>query len=250
MRRRRSAEKIIGVTFDITDHKELQQQKDDFIGIASHELKTPVTSIKAYTQLLGRILLQKGDSLEAAMVTKMDNQITRLTKLIGDLLDVTKINSGKLQFNEICFDLNALTCEIVEELQRTTETHRLIETVSTPVMVFADPERIGQVMTNLITNAIKYSPAADKILINTYIKNSEIVFCVQDFGIGISVEKQEKVFEQFYRVSGDMQHTFPGLGLGLYIAAQIIKRARGNIWLESQEGEGATFCFSLPIQQP
>jgi PAS domain S-box-containing protein len=237
----------IGSCVDITEQKLIQQQKDDFIGIASHELKTPVTSIKAYTQVLEKMLLKKGEVKEAAMITRMDGQINRLTSLIADLLDVTKINSGKLQFNDREFDFVPMVQELVEDLQRTTEKHKLIENHAEIGIVFGDKERIGQVIANLITNAIKYSPQADKIVISTSIKDGHVKLCVQDFGIGIPEDKLNKVFEQFYRVSGDMQHTFPGLGLGLYISSEIIKRESGKIWVTSSVGQGSTFCFSIPL---
>jgi hypothetical protein len=115
-------------------------------------------------------------------------------------------------------------------------------------VVYGDRERIGQVISNLITNAIKYSPQADKIIISTSLKDDEVELRVQDFGIGISKDKLAKVFEQFYRVSGDMQHTFPGLGLGLYISSEIIKREGGRIWVTSEVGKGSTFCFAIPLR--
>jgi signal transduction histidine kinase len=234
----------------MTEQKNLQQQKDDFIGIASHELKTPVTSIKGYAQVLEKMLQKKGDVKEAMMMNRMDAQIRRLTNLIGDLLDVTKINSGKLQFNDEPFEFNEMVKELVEDLQRTTEQHRLVEELNETGLVFGDKERISQVITNLVTNAIKYSPGADKIIIHASTKNNEVVLCVEDYGIGIPADKLENVFEQFYRVSGDMQHTFPGLGLGLYISSEIIKREGGRIWVNSTEGKGSTFCFALPLYQP
>ena len=157
----------IGACVDITEQKQLQQQKDDFIGIASHELKTPITSIKAYTQVLEQMLLKKGEIKEAGMINKMDVQINRLTSLITDLLDVTKINSGKLQFNDSEFDFNPLVKEIKEDLQRTTDNHTIISRLAHTVTVLGDRERIGQVITNLVTNAIKYSPDADKIIIES-----------------------------------------------------------------------------------
>jgi PAS domain S-box-containing protein len=239
----------IGACVDITEQKNLQQQKDDFIGVASHELKTPVTSIKAYTQVLERMLKKNGETKEAEMIKRMDGQVNRLTSLIGDLLDVTKINSGRLQFNDREFDFNSFVKELIEDLQRTSEKHRLLENLAETGVVFSDKERIGQVITNLITNAVKYSPNSDKIIIHTSLKNDEINLCVQDFGIGISKDKLDKVFEQFYRVSGNMQHTFPGLGLGLYISSEIIKREGGRIWVSSVEGEGSSFCFSLPLKK-
>lgn len=194
------------------------------------------------------MLLKNGETREAAMISRMDMQLNRLTNLIGDLLDVTKINSGKLQFNHRDFEFNTLVKELVEDLQRTTEKHTLIEQLTPTGIVFGDKERIGQVITNLVTNAIKYSPRAEKIIIHTALKGNEVNLCVQDFGIGIAEDKLGKVFEQFYRVSGDMQHTFPGLGLGLYISSEIIKREGGRIWVTSKEGEGSTFCFALPLK--
>jgi PAS domain S-box-containing protein len=241
---------FIGVSFDITETKQLQQQKDDFIGIASHELKTPVTSIKAYAQVLERILLKKGDLMEAGLMTKMDNQLNRLTNLIGDLLDVTKVNLGKLQYNHVHFDFNEMIRSAIEELQRTTESHNIVEDLTEVGSVFADKERISQVVTNLVTNAIKYSPDSAKIVIHTSLEDNNIVVCVEDFGIGIAEDKLNKVFEQFYRVSGNMQHTFPGLGLGLYISSEIIKREGGKIWVNSSEGKGSNFCFSIPRHKP
>ena len=238
----------IGTCVDITELKQLQQQKDDFIGIASHELKTPVTSIKAYTQVLEKIMIQQGNTKEAGMMKRMDIQINRLTSLIGDLLDVTKINSGKLQFNDQDFEFVDFVQHLLEDIQVTSIKHELIGKLPAACYVHGDKDRIGQVITNLVTNAIKYSPNADKIIIHSAIKDNEITLCVQDFGIGIPKENIGKVFEQFYRVSGDVQHTFPGLGLGLYISSEIIKREGGRIWVTSQEGKGSIFCFALPVK--
>ncbi|RYY56168.1 MAG: PAS domain S-box protein [Chitinophagaceae bacterium] len=237
----------IGACVDITEQKSLQQQKDDFIGIASHELKTPVTSIKGYTQLLEQMLTDKGDLREAALMQRMDKQVNRLTNLIGDLLDVTKITAGKLQFNETVFDFNPMVRELVEDLQRTTVRHTLVEHYEEAGFVYADKDRIGQVITNLISNAIKYSPGSDEIVIRTCRQDNHIILSVEDFGIGIAREKLERVFEQFYRVGGEAQQSFPGLGLGLFISSEIIKRETGKIWVTSEPGKGSTFSFQLPI---
>lgn len=237
----------IGAFVDITEQKKLQQQKDEFIGIASHELKTPITSIKAYTQILERMLMKSGNVNDAGMMRKMDAQINRLTSLIGDLLDVTKINTGKLQFNDRYFDFDELLAELMEDLQRTAGQHTLIANASPVGLVYGDRERISQVIINLVTNAVKYSPQSDRVIIDVTLKDGELNFSVQDFGIGIASKNLTKVFDQFYRVSGDMQNTFQGLGLGLYISAEIIRREGGKIWVTSKEGEGSTFYFSLPV---
>lgn len=239
----------IGACVDITEQKLMQKQKDDFIGIASHELKTPVTSIKAYAQVLQAIFQREGDDKKAVMLGKMNSQVDRLTCLIADLLDVTKIQSGRLRFNDNYFDFNELLIDLTEDLQRTSTNHKILTQFNTALQVYADKDRIAQVITNLITNAIKYSPQADSIIVSSKVVDNEVHLCVQDFGIGINPTKKDRVFEQFYRVSGDMQHTFPGLGLGLYISSEIIKREGGHIWVNSIEGEGSTFCFALPLNR-
>jgi len=238
---------ILHAAMDVTKQVQLQQQKDEFLGIASHELKTPVTSIKAYTQVLERMIRKDGDEKKANMVRKMDIQLNRLTGLIGDLLDVTKIQSGKMTFNQSKFDFDLLIQDIVEEMQHITSQHQINFDLKSIATVFADKERIGQVITNFLSNAIKYSSDANSIEVKSILKNDEVILSVQDHGIGISPELQHLVFDQFYRVGGNLQHTYPGLGLGLYISAEIIKNEGGRIWVKSEEGKGSTFYFALKI---
>ncbi|MGZ5198128.1 MAG: ATP-binding protein, partial [Kaistella sp.] len=238
--------KWIGTSTNIHEFKNLVTQKDTFLGIASHELKTPLTSLKLYAQVLERMLKKSGDEKNAEFAKKMDLQVIKLTSLIGDLLDVTKINSGKIHLNNDVFDFEKLVQESVEEMQMST-LHQIEITTENVGMVFADRERISQVITNLISNAIKYSPDAEKIMIEVNGDGKEVIFTVKDFGIGMPVEKKDRVFEQYYRVSGDEQSTFPGLGLGLYIASQIVERSKGKIWVNSVLGKGSTFSFSLPV---
>ena len=235
---------------DITERKQLESQKDEFISIASHELKTPITSVKAYAQILGQRFRKINDLKSVELAEKMDLQLDKLTSLIGDLLDVTKIEAGRIQFNESNFNFNELVDSTVEELQRTTLKHRINVSLQPSVTVHGDQDRLGQVITNFITNAIKYSPQADSIIIKTSVDNSKVTLAVQDFGLGLSRVDQAKVFERFYRVSGSDQNTYPGLGLGLYISSEIIKRHKGRIWVESKKNKGSTFCFSLPITAP
>lgn len=235
----------IGSSTDINEFKILENQKDTFLGIASHELKTPLTSIKIYAQVLERALAKSGDEKNAVFARKMDEQVVRLTSLIGDLLDVTKINTGRIQINEQLFDFSELVAEIAEE-QQLVARHKILHKCKPVGMIVADRNRIGQVITNLISNALKYSPDAEEIIIYTDEDDDNVQFCVHDFGIGMPEDKKDRVFEQYYRVSGDEQHTFAGLGLGLYIASEIIQRSNGKIWVNSVLGKGSTFCFSLP----
>ena len=232
---------------DITERKQLEQQKDEFVSIASHELKTPITSVKAYTQILGQRFRKAEDMKSVELVEKMDAQLDKLTNLIGDLLDITKIEAGRIQFHESYFDFNELIEETVVELQRTTSKHRITKKLQPGVTVYGDRDRLGQVLTNFITNAIKYSPQADKIIVKTDVDKNNVTLSVQDFGVGLSQKDQAKVFERFYRVGGSDQATYPGLGLGLYIASEIIKRHKGRIWVESKKANGSTFYFSLPM---
>ncbi len=237
---------MIGVIQDITDQKNIQQQKDNFMAMANHELKTPLTSIKAYTQLIEIMLKDRGAPEEVQMISKMDRQINRLTNLVSDLLSINNLNAGRLVFNRSVFDLNELILERVEELQSTTKQHRINAKLKQTQNVFADREKVGQVINNLIANAIKYSPDATKINIYNRTESEDIIVFVQDFGIGINKDEQESIFEQFYRSNDRKHQTFPGFGLGLYIAADIIKKEGGRIWVNSAVGEGSTFCFSLP----
>ena len=236
---------VAGSTRDITTRKQLESQKDDFMGIVSHELKTPVTSIKAFTQVLQNRFIRAGDEKSAALLGKMDTQINKLTSLIGDLLDVTKIEGGKLQLNEDFFSFDALVDEVVEAMQRTTTRHTIERQGVTNTTLYGDKDRIEQVIINFLTNAIKYSPQSDKIIVQSRTEKDHVMLSVQDFGVGIPEEKQQQVFERFYRVSGN--ETIPGIGLGLYISAEIIKRQKGTIGVESEQGKGSTFYFSLPI---
>ncbi|MGY4386304.1 PAS domain S-box-containing protein [Pedobacter sp. UYP24] len=242
--------KWYGTNTDITQQKELETQKDNFLGVASHELKTPVTSIKAYAQVLEMTLKRSGDVKNASLMTKMDKQINRLTSLIGDLLDVTKINSGRLQLHNEPFDFNQLVEEVIEDTQITAEHHQIKKELGFKGTITGDRDRICQVVVNLISNAIKYSPEANQIIVYTEDHGTEVQLCVQDFGIGLTRDKQDRVFEQFYRVSGTKEHTFPGLGLGLYISSEIVNQLGGRIWVNSVAGKGSTFCFAIPVDQP
>lgn len=238
----------VGTNTDITEQRTVEQQKDQFIGIASHELKTPVTSIKGYTQLLHRHFRNAGDKRASAMLDKLETQVGKLTTLIEDLLDATRIESDNVLFQPSLFDLNELIYEIVEDIQRTATKHTIVTDLAPPVALAADRDRIGQVLTNLLTNAIKYSPQADRVIVRTERREGSVVTSVQDFGIGIPVAMQPHVFERFFRAAGKTRASYPGLGLGLYISAEFIRRHGGDIWVESEEGTGTTVTFSLPLE--
>lgn len=232
---------------DIIEKIQADKQKDEFISIASHELKTPVTSLKAYTQMLQMIFEEQNNPVASDMLSRMNKQIDKLTLLITDMLDITKIDSGQIVFNYTEFDFNELAKEVVDEMQNTTNTHKISLQPDEEIKIKADRNRIAQVIINLISNAIKYSPGKDKIIVTVKIVNKRTVkLCVRDFGIGIPKEQQSKIFNRFYRVTGERKYTFPGVGLGLYLSSEIIKRHSGTISFKSKEGSGSTFCFQFP----
>ena len=237
----------IGTNTDIDDQKKALEQKDEFLSIASHELKTPVTSLKGFTQILQMQFEKEKNEPAANLLSKMDKQVDKLTKLIVDLLDATKIENGQLQFSKEDFDINDLIIETVEEMQRSAISHKINVELCDTKIISGDRNRIGQVITNLISNAIKYSPEASDILITSVIESNKIKIGVQDHGIGIPPSKLKNVFDRFFRITGDNRETFPGLGLGLFISKEIIKRHNGEIFAESAEGKGSKFYFLLPV---
>jgi PAS domain S-box-containing protein len=237
----------VGTSTDIDEIKKHDQQKDDFIKMASHELKTPVTTIKGYVQLLMNTHSDSSDKLLSSSLSTINRQISKLTKLITDLLDVTRIETGSLQLNKEHFSLNSLVSEITADIQTTTSTHQLILDLQPDVTIYADLDRISQVLMNLLTNAIKYSPRADKVIIKTRVSSSDVTVSIRDFGIGVFNKDYEKIFERFYRVEGKDEKTFPGFGIGLFIVKEIISQHEGRVWVESEKDSGSVFYFSLPI---
>ena len=239
--------KWIGAFTDIENLREEQKRKDDFLFMASHELKTPLTTIIAYTQIVERILEEKGDEKILGMIKKMTKQTSRLNSLIADLLDVTKMRKGGLIYQECSLNFNDLVEEVIDDMQKTTITHEIKNSLDTDVKILGDKNKLGQVLNNLISNAIKYSPNANEIIVNTQTVKDGVQLIIQDFGIGISGEQQQHVFDQFYRVTGENQSTFPGMGIGLYLCTEIVKRAGGKIWVESELEKGSTFYVWLPM---
>lgn len=232
---------------DITAEATMEKRKDDFISIASHELKTPLTSIKAFAQLIDRHLSDKKDLKGAEYIKKMSRQLSRLTTLIDDLLDVSKIQSGKLILDRKKIPIKRIVKDTIEEISPTIKTHTITVTGNTKAYVYVDEFRISQVITNFLTNAEKYSPHSKDIILHMENDDKNAIVSIQDFGIGIHNKNVNRIFERFYRVESRHQNSHPGLGLGLYISAEIIKRHKGKVWVKSKKGAGSTFYFSLPL---
>jgi PAS domain S-box-containing protein len=220
--------------------------RDEFISLASHELKTPITSLKIYAQSLSKQFEKRGEPLLQQYSQRMDEQTDRLALLVNDLLNVSKIQHGKLDYNWEDVDLNKIVKDTVDALQGATAKHKIIIKGNIEKTVHADPYRIYQVITNLLTNAIKYSPDADKVVIQLSSKNGHIFVEVQDFGIGITSDQFKKIFNPFYRVKNPSERRFPGLGMGLFISNEIIERHGGKMNVISSKGKGSRFSFTLP----
>jgi signal transduction histidine kinase len=229
--------------------EELIYKRDEFFSIASHELKTPVTSLKAYTQLLLMDAKVTNDEQNIKMLSKMDFQIVKLTSLINDLLDTSRLQSGTLSYHKEPFQLKKLIPDAIEKIKSTAPDFEFVFKSDTDAYVNADRERIGQVITNFLSNAIKYGGSSKKINIELNKKDNKIVCSVEDFGKGIVPEEQDKVFGRFYRISGKNMNTFPGLGLGLFISKEIIEHHGGKIGVTSERDKGSVFYFELPVSE-
>ena len=231
---------------EIEFRKKAERKKDEFISIASHELKTPLTSVKGYVQLLERSI-DKGDIPTVKKhLGKAQLQLDKLNDLIADLLDISKIESGKLKFNKKYFDINLLLDSIIEIIHQSNPDFTITRTGVISDQVFADEMRIEQVIVNFLTNAIKYAPGTSDVHINIAQQGDRVMVAVKDFGIGIHPDQQASVFDKFYRVEETAIH-FQGLGIGLYISAEIIRRHGGTVGVNSVFGEGSEFYFNIPV---
>jgi len=231
---------------DITERRAIQQRKDDFLSIASHELKTPLTTIVGYMQMMDRMMPENATDKFKKIVDKTGKYVRRLNQLLTELLDVSRIQTGNIELHREEFDFDRMVAETVEGI-RTASPKRNIELIGNIKRPFlGDESHLIQVVSNLLSNAIKYSPEDSDIIVHVSNISNFIKFSVTDQGMGISEEEQSKIFERFYRV-GEVQRHYPGMGIGLYICQQIIQNHGGTIWVESQKNTGSTFSFTLPF---
>ncbi|MFD0794136.1 ATP-binding protein [Mucilaginibacter litoreus] len=237
-----------GTLQDVTDEYEVERRKDEFISVASHELKTPITSLNASLQILQKLVKTEQVTDKFKMFTaKAANNLSKLVHLLDDLLNVTKIQQGQLALSKNRFNLVELVKDSCEHISPGSD-HEIAVTGVDELMVYADYRRVDQVIVNFLSNAIKYSPQSKNIDVILEQEGSNAKVTVCDYGIGINPEKLPHLFDRYYRVDA-LGHQFSGLGLGLYISADIIKRHDGNIGVDSQWGEGSQFWFTLPIDQ-
>lgn len=252
---------IIAITTDATEQvlarqkleqsldevQKLQRQKDDFIGIASHELKTPLTSLSALIQVLTVKLRDTTDPFVNGALAKANIQIRKMTNLINGFLNISRLESGKIHIEKQHFRLNQLLHEMAEEIQITTHSHSIHIHDHEPVDVFADKDKVGSVLTNLLSNAVKYSPKGKSISVNYVKKDDYLEVSIHDEGMGITEQDLDKLFDRYYRVESSYTKNISGFGIGLYLSAEIIKQHGGRIWVQSKSGEGSTFYFTLPL---
>jgi two-component system CheB/CheR fusion protein len=222
------------------------ERKDEFIGIASHELKTPLTSLKGYLQLISAYKKDELPPVVKQYVEKANNSLNKLQRLINDLLDVSKIQAGKLEYGFARVDVAELVKNCIENARLIHPDTNFIIHDGSNYIVIANAERLEQVLMNFINNAVKYSPQNKDVIIETSLNGNNVRVAVTDFGIGLSAVQKERIFERFYRVE-DKKYMTSGLGMGLYICAEIISYHNGTIGVESEAGKGSTFYFELPL---
>ncbi|MDT0686028.1 PAS domain S-box protein [Autumnicola psychrophila] len=228
-----------------------EKRKEDFLKMVSHELKTPITSIKGYVQLLLSLLKKEKEEEISGKpyemyLERVDHQINRLTRLISEMLDLSRIEKNKLDLQKETFNLNNLIIETVQDINYTNTGHNIHITEDYNCNVYGDKDRIGQVLINLVTNAVKYSPFNPEIEVKiNKVRDNKVSVSVTDFGIGIRKENQKKIFKRFYRVDGNNEETYSGFGIGLYLANEIIQRHSGSLKVKSEMDEGSVFTFTL-----
>ena len=224
------------------------QKIKDFLNIASHELKTPLTSIKALTQLALRGIGKHPIEQSKDYLVKIDQSSNKIKKLILDLLDISKLHAGKLIVELKPVNYSSFLSKVIDTCGIIFTSHRIDITNLQEIEIAIDSDRIEQVITNLISNAVKYSPDSGLVEVSTKKTNEMLITAVKDYGLGIDIGNQHKVFEKFFQIDELQKTDKSGFGMGLYICSEIIKQHRGSIWVESNEGKGATFYFALPLK--
>jgi two-component system sensor histidine kinase VicK len=239
--------RFIGSVLEITNEKQNEIRKNDFIGMVSHELKTPLTSLKAYVQILSARSKKEENTFAISSLNKVELQINKMSALINGFLNLSRLESGKIYLNNIDFNIDELVREIIEESALVVSSHQIELLPGDAITVNADRDKIGQVITNLISNAVKYSPRGKVVELSCKRVDNVVQISVRDEGMGIRPQDKDKLFERFYRVESTHTEHISGFGIGLYLSSEIVQRHGGKIWLESEKGVGSTFFFSLPL---
>jgi signal transduction histidine kinase len=225
---------------------ELDRQKDDFISASSHELNTPLTSMKIYIDVMLQQAKAKKHTQYEEPLSMLHEQTERLIRLVSSMLDITRLKANRVVFKQQEVDMMQCVHVVAKGIQNASPLHHIIIEGHITKKVWGDEDRLCQVISNLLTNAIKYSPRGGTVTIKLGETDSEVHLSVQDTGIGIDKAHQKKIFDRFYRAVDTNESTFSGLGIGLYLSSEIIKKHKGKIWVESEKGKGATFYVTLP----
>lgn len=242
---------IIGlskIARDITEKKLDETRKNDFIGMVSHELKTPLTSLSAIIQVTNTKLKTSGDGFLINAMEKANQQVKRMSAMINGFLNISRLESGKIHIEKQHFDIGTLIADMIDEASLTARTDLIRFERCPTTTINADRDKIGSVISNLISNAVKYSPTTAAVEIACATRDGQLIVSVKDDGIGIKREDLEKIFDRYYRVEGEDTRHIAGFGIGLYLSSEIIQRHGGKVWAESEPGAGSTFYFSLPLE--
>ena len=237
---------VVKVFRDVTRQIIEQKEREVFLGLVSHEFRSPLASMKAYVQLIQRRLIKSNYKEVPEFIDSIDEQIDRLVKLINNWLDATRVSAGILKLNKKKFNYDELVERVVKNFSVGAKKEAVVVKGEAKSTVYADEDRISQILINLLSNALKYSPKGRKIIVKIKRENKQIITSIKDFGLGIPEDKQEEIFKLYKKA--DTSKSSKGLGMGLYISASIVKAHKGDIGVISKEGKGSTFTFSLPIK--
>ncbi len=239
---------IILTAQDITRFREAEEMEATFISIISHELKTPVAVIKGYAGTLRREDANWDRKTIEAGLAVIEEESDRLAELIDNLLEVSKIQAGALKIRPEPVDLKPLIDEVIERFSVQTLRHTFVKDLPEELpLAYADPKRVRQILDNLVSNAIKYSPDGGIVRIGAWSNGRALTVYVADQGVGIPPEEQGKLFKRFYRIDSSERRTTKGTGLGLYLVKSLVEAQGGRVWVHSEPGKGSTFFFTLPI---
>jgi PAS domain S-box-containing protein len=238
---RRRPELAVAVLRDVSGARRLEEMRDEFLAAAAHEFKTPLAVVKAYAQLV-----RKRTPSEAEALSVVDRQVDRLNRLVEHLLDLSRLDTGGPAFRAERFDLARVAAEVVEPIQAQAPRHAIRVRADGPAPVVGDPDRIARVVRSLVDNAIRFSPDGGPIDARVDGTGGEVVFTIEDRGLGIPEDRQARVFERYYRAHAGSSDDPGGLGVALGLSREIVARHGGRMWFESAPGRGSAFHFSLP----
>ncbi|AYL95382.1 sensor histidine kinase [Mucilaginibacter celer] len=241
------ATKLYGTLADVSANRNLENSRRELLSLISHEMKSPLSSIKLYVQLSRAIALKMDDLQIVKFLTSANDMVDKANNLLDYFLKGPNSQTGRMPITKTAFNIQALLREVVDEVQIKHPEHQLILRPAPGIMIQADRDRIGEVVNNLLINAIKYSPEPDAIVISCKMSGGRLQVSVKDHGIGIPNNEHCKIFDKYYRVANKLEKAITGYGIGLYLCKNIIDEHEGTIWFKSEANKGSTFFFCLPV---